>query len=98
MNAMEINGLSKTYKGKKAACVEALKNLHLTVERVEIFGFLGPNGAGKSTTINTLVGLICPTAGTATIMGIDISSHEARRHVGYLPENPAFYDYLSAEE
>jgi len=98
MNAMEISGLSKTYKGKKAARVEALKNLHLTVEQGEIFGFLGPNGAGKSTTINTLVGLICPTAGTATIMGIDISSHEARRHVGYLPENPAFYDYLSAEE
>ena len=98
MNAIEISGLSKTYKGKKAARVEAVKNLHLTVEQGEIFGFLGPNGAGKSTTIKTLVGLIGPSAGTAKIMGIDISSHESRRNVGYLPENPAFYDYLSAEE
>lgn len=75
-----------------------MKNLHLNVEQGEIFGFLGPNGAGKSTTIKTLVGLIFPTAGSARIMGVDISSHEARSQVGYLPENPAFYDYLSAEE
>jgi ABC-2 type transport system ATP-binding protein len=98
MHAIEIAGLSKTFRGKKAARVEALKDLRLIVEQGEIFGFLGPNGAGKSTTIKTLVGLISPTAGSARIMGVDISSHEARRQVGYLPENPAFYDYLSAEE
>ncbi len=98
MNAIEITNLSKTYKGKKFSTVEALKNLNLTVGQGEIFGFLGPNGAGKSTTIKALVGLIAPTAGSATVMGVDISSHEARRHVGYLPENPAFYDYLTAEE
>src|ERR1035441_4358080 len=98
MHSIEIAGLSKTFRGKKAACVEALKDLRLIVEQGEIFGFLGPNGAGKSTTIKTLVGLISPTAGSARIMGVDISSHEARRQVGYLPENPAFYDYLSAEE
>lgn len=98
MNAIEISGLSKTYKGKKGAVVEALKGLHLTVERGEIFGFLGPNGAGKSTTIKTLMGLISASGGRASLMGVDISSHQARRQVGYLPENPAFYDYLSAEE
>jgi len=98
MNAIETAGLCKTYKGKKFATVEALKNLDLTVHQGEIFGFLGPNGAGKSTTIKTLLGLISPTAGTARIMGVDIAAHEARRRVGYLPENPAFYDYLTAEE
>ncbi|MCM0083474.1 ABC transporter ATP-binding protein [Geomonas sp. Red32] len=98
MNAIEISGLSKTFKGKRFTRVEALKNLSLTVGQGEIFGFLGPNGAGKSTTIKTLMGLIEPSAGSACIMGIDISSPKARRRVGYLPENPAFYDYLSAEE
>lgn len=98
MNAIEIANLSKTYKGKKFTTVKALKNLNLTVQQGEIFGFLGPNGAGKSTTIKALVGLICPTGGSASVMGVDIVSHEARRHVGYLPENPAFYDYLTAEE
>ncbi|HJV65237.1 MAG TPA: ABC transporter ATP-binding protein [Geomonas sp.] len=98
MNALEISGLSKTFKGKRWTKVEALKNLNLTVEQGEIFGFLGPNGAGKSTTIKTLMGLIEPSAGSASIMGCDISTPKARRQVGYLPENPAFYDYLSAQE
>jgi ABC-2 type transport system ATP-binding protein len=98
MNAIEIAGLSKTFKGKRGSRVEALKDLHLSVAQGEIFGFLGPNGAGKSTTIKALMGLIRPTAGAASIMGLDISAPEARRKVGYLPENPAFYDYLSAEE
>lgn len=98
MNAIEITALCKTFKGKKFSTVVALKNLDLTVQQGEIFGFLGPNGAGKSTTIKTLLGLIRPTDGSARIMGVDIVSHEARRHVGYLPENPSFYDYLTAEE
>ena len=98
MNAIDIRGLSKTFKGKKGARVEALTGLNLSVGEGEIFGFLGPNGAGKSTTIKALMGLIAPSAGTAEIMGVGISSPEARRRVGYLPENPAFYDYLSAEE
>jgi len=63
-----------------------------------VFGFLGPNGAGKSTAIKCLMGLIKPSSGRATIMGQDISTAEARKMVGFLPENPAFYDYLSAEE
>ena len=98
MNAIEIAGLSKTFKGKKGSRVEALKDLHLNVEHGEIFGFLGPNGAGKSTTIKALMGLIHPSSGSASIMGVDVSSPKAHRMVGYLPENPSFYDYLSAEE
>jgi len=98
MNAIETAVLCKTYKGKKFTTVEALKSLDLVVPKGEIFGFLGPNGAGKSTTIKVLLGLIRPTSGSARIMGIDIHSNESRRKVGYLPENPAFYDYLTAEE
>jgi ABC-2 type transport system ATP-binding protein len=98
MVAISIHGLSKTYKGKRGAKVVALKDLGLEIEQGEIFGFLGPNGAGKSTTIKTLMGLIRPTFGSALIMGKDISSSDARRHVGFLPENPAFYEYLSAAE
>lgn len=98
MNAIEITNLTKTFKGKKGAKVEALQNLSLTIEMGEVFGFLGPNGAGKSTTIKTLMGLLRPTSGTARIMGIDATSPLARQRVGFLPENPAFYDYLTAEE
>ena len=96
--AITIENLSKTYKGKKRARVEALKGMSLTVEQGEIFGFLGPNGAGKSTTIKCLVGLIQPTSGSARIQGLPVTQVESRRSMGYLPENPAFYDYLSAEE
>jgi len=98
MSAISIHGLSKTYKGKRGSKVVALKDLGLEIEQGEIFGFLGPNGAGKSTTIKTLMGLIRPTSGSALIMGKDISSPDSRRHVGFLPENPAFYEYLSAAE
>ena len=98
MKAIEISSLSKAFKGKKGLRVEALKALSLEIAPGEVFGFLGPNGAGKSTTIKTLMGLIRPDSGEARIMGIDIKLADSRRNVGYLPENPAFYDYLSAEE
>ena len=98
MYALEIQGLSKSYKGKKFQTVEALKGLDLCIGQGEVVGFLGPNGAGKSTTIKCVMGLIRPSAGRATIMGLDATRADARRAVGYLPENPAFYDYLSAEE
>ncbi len=97
MPALEIINLSKRFKTKKGV-VEAVKPLNLTVEKGEVFGFLGPNGAGKSTTIKMLMGFLTPSSGGAKIAGCDISSAEARRHVGYLPENPNFYDYLTAEE
>lgn len=98
MNAIEIAGLRKQFTGKRMTKVDALKGLDLTIAAGEVFGFLGPNGAGKSTTIKLVMGLLRPTSGTAKIMGLDASQSESRRHVGYLPENPAFYDYLTAEE
>lgn len=98
MSAIEIKDLCKQFRGKKNARVDALKSLTLEIAEGEIFGFLGPNGAGKSTTIKTLMGLIRPTSGSARIAGHDVSSVNARKNVGYLPENPAFYDYLTAEE
>ena len=98
MYALDMQGLSKVFKGKKRQTVEALKELTLSIDQGEVFGFLGPNGAGKSTTIKCLMGLIKPTSGAASIMGEPVGSETSRRNVGYLPENPAFYDYLSAEE
>lgn len=98
MNAIEITGLCKQFKGKKRTTVDALKNLELQIETGEVFGFLGPNGAGKSTTIKLVMGLLRPSAGSSSIMGVDSALADSRRRVGFLPENPAFYDYLSAEE
>ena len=69
-----------------------------SVERGQIFGFVGPNGAGKTTTIRTLMGLIRPTGGAATILGHAIPSRAARAQVGFLPESPYFYDYLTVGE
>jgi ABC-2 type transport system ATP-binding protein len=98
MNAIEITGLTKQFTGKRMSKVNALNGLELEIAEGEVFGFLGPNGAGKSTAIKLLMGLLSPTSGKASIMGKDASLTESRRHVGYLPENPAFFDYLSAEE
>jgi len=98
MVALELQNLCKRFTGKKHQSVEALKDISLTIGQGEVFGFLGPNGAGKSTTIKCLMGLIRPTSGTASIMGEAAGSEAARARVGFLPENPAFYDYLSAEE
>lgn len=98
MNAIEITGLCKQFTGKRLTRVDALKGLDLQVAKGEVFGFLGPNGAGKSTTIKLIVGLLQPTYGSARIMGLDSGLADSRCQVGYLPENPAFYDYLSAEE
>lgn len=98
MNAIDIAGLCKQFTGKKRVSVDALKNLDLQVAAGEVFGFLGPNGAGKSTTIKLVMGLLQPTAGSARIMGVDAAQPDSRQRVGFLPENPAFYDYLSAEE
>ncbi len=98
MKAIEISNLVKTFAGKKRTLVSALQGISMDIGQGEVFGFLGPNGAGKSTTIKCLMGLIKPTAGSATIMGEPIGSVASRMNVGFLPENPAFYDYLSAEE
>jgi ABC-2 type transport system ATP-binding protein len=98
--AIEATRLSKTYHLGfiKKRRVQALNGLELTVKPGHIYGLLGPNGAGKSTTIKLLLNLIRPTAGRATIFGHAPESIEARRMVGFLPENPAPYEYLTGEE
>jgi ABC-2 type transport system ATP-binding protein len=97
---VEISDLTKDYevgflKKKK---VRALDRLSLQVRRGEIFGFLGPNGAGKTTTLKLLMRLIYPTSGAARILGHSIDDVATRSRIGYLPENPYFYDYLTGRE
>jgi ABC-2 type transport system ATP-binding protein len=98
MSAFEIRGLCKSYKGKKGKRVEALKDLNLEIFQGEVFGFLGPNGAGKSTTIKTILGQLKPDCGIVNIFGVPVNRYTSRLKVGYLPENPAFYDFLTARE
>ena len=97
---IEINELTKDYEVGffKKRQVRALDHLNLEVRRGEIFGFLGPNGAGKTTTLKLLMRLIYPTEGTARILGQPIEDVATRLRIGYLPENPYFYDYLSGRE
>lgn len=97
---VEINNLTKDYEVGfwRKRKVRALDDLSLTVSRGEIFGFLGANGAGKTTTLKLLMGLIFPTSGRAHILGHDIADVSMHHQIGYLPENPYFYDYLTARE
>jgi len=99
-NIIEIENLSKDYEVGffKKRKVRALDDLSLTVNRGQIFGFLGGNGAGKTTTIKILMGLLYPTSGTARILDKDISDVSMHQRIGYCPENPYFYDYLTASE
>ncbi|MBT0653014.1 ABC transporter ATP-binding protein [Geomobilimonas luticola] len=98
MHALEIVTLSKRYLGKRLKRVDALQDLSLEVRTGEVFGFLGPNGAGKSTTIKTVMGQIKPTAGHASIFGRPATESSSRLRVGYLPENPSFYEFLTGRE
>ncbi|HEX7287010.1 MAG TPA: ABC transporter ATP-binding protein [Candidatus Angelobacter sp.] len=100
MLAIQIQGLSKAYPVGfwKKQLRPALTGLDLSVECGETFGFLGPNGAGKTTTLKLLMGIIFPTSGSAQILGKDINDPEIKRKIGFLPEQPYFYDYLSAPE
>jgi ABC-2 type transport system ATP-binding protein len=90
--ALEINNLTKTFKGFKA-----VDNVTFSVKKGEIFGFLGPNGAGKTTTIKAILGLIHPDNGKIIINGYDIKQNEieAKRSIGYLPERVSFYENLN---
>jgi ABC-2 type transport system ATP-binding protein len=94
-NVIQTINLSKSYK-----TLDALKALDLSVQKNSIFGFLGPNGAGKTTTIKLLLGLTRPTQGGGTVFGHDIidESVAIRRRVGYLPQDPRFYEYMTARE
>ena len=100
MDDIVTENLTKTYAsgwpGRPAFV--ALDGLSLTVRRGEIFGFLGPNGAGKTTTLKILMGLVRATSGTALLLGQPAGDVETRRRIGFLPESPYFYDYLTAEE
>src|SRR5437868_1646196 len=100
MPAIEITSLTKDYDVGfwRKRKVRALDGLSLDVERGQIFGFLGANGAGKTTTLKLLMRLIFPTSGTARILGHDIGDVSMHARIGYLPENPYFYDYLTARE
>jgi len=98
MAVISFHKISKDYKTGFRKKKAALRDFSLNIVEGEVFGFLGPNGAGKSTAIKILLNLIFPTAGKAEIMGRDAGEKEIRRSVGYLPENPYFYDYLNPVE
>lgn len=96
---LETQGLSKTFVfGLRRRRVEAVRDLTLKVLPGEVFGFVGPNGAGKTTTIKMLMGLIFPSSGTCRVLGRPVPHLEAQRRLGFLPENPYFYDYLTGAE
>jgi ABC-2 type transport system ATP-binding protein len=98
--AIQIEELTKDYAVGfwRKRRYRALDRLSLQIEPGEVFGFLGPNGAGKTTTLKLLMQLIFPTSGRAEILGRPVGDLRTRHRIGYLPENPAFYDYLTAEE
>ncbi len=95
MPVISISGLTKTYKG-----VKALSSLDLKVPGNSIFGFLGPNGAGKTTTIKLILGLTRPTSGNCSVFGMDVTKDgtEVRRRIGYLAQDPRFYEYMTARK
>lgn len=97
--ALEVRGLVKDFAvGLRGVKLRAVDHLNLRVEAGQVFGLLGPNGSGKSTTIKLILGLLEPTAGDCAVFGVSSARVEARRDVGYLPESPHFYRYLSGRE
>ena len=99
MNALEIRDLSKSFRSNflyKKTMV--LKNVNVTVKKGTIYGFLGPNGAGKTTTIKCILGLINPDGGTIKLSGKESGKVADRSSIGFLPESPYYYDYLTANE
>jgi ABC-2 type transport system ATP-binding protein len=100
MSALSTRDLTKDYPVGfwRKRPYRALDRLTLDVEAGEVFGFLGPNGAGKTTTLKLLMQLVFPTSGGAEILGRPLGDLSVKRRLGYLPENPYFYDYLTAEE
>ena len=98
-NILEIKNLKKTYRSNfLIRSFPALKGIDLQVERGGIYGFLGPNGSGKTTTIKCIFNLIRPDSGTILVDGQPTGDHRLHRKIGYLPENPYFYDYLTTSE
>jgi len=96
---IKTEALCKTFlTGFRRQKINALQGLNLEIEKGEIFGFLGPNGAGKTTTIKILAGLIKPSSGKAFVLGKPAGEVGSRARIGFLPEQPYFYDYLSGRE
>jgi ABC-2 type transport system ATP-binding protein len=96
---LRADDLAKTFRlGMLRRRVEAVQGISFTVRRGEIFGFLGPNGAGKTTTLKMMMGLVFPSRGRAEVFGLPAGSRGAKRRLGYLPETPYFYEYLTPEE
>ena len=98
MSAIVTKKLSKIYRELGKASKKSLDDLDLTIEENEVYGFLGRNGAGKTTTIKILCSLLKPTSGEAFVFGKNVRTPEARRLIGYLPEQPYFYEYLTPQE
>lgn len=98
MLPVKTSKLTKIYKAKKGRRIEALVDLDLEISPGEVIGYLGPNGAGKSTTIKALLGQVRPSSGSAELFGLPACDSASRQKVGYLPENPSFYDSLTACE
>ena len=100
MSTIEIRSLEKVYSVGfwRRRPKRALHPLTLNIEDGEIFGFLGPNGAGKTTTLKMLMGLVFPTGGSARVLGMDVNDPRVKAQIGFLPEQPYFYDYLTARE
>ena len=99
MKPLRIEGLTKEYRiGLSRRSVMALDHLDLEIEEGEVFGFLGHNGAGKTTAIKLLMGFVYPTAGEAWILDRSIHDVGVKQYIGFLPESPFFYEYLTAEE
>jgi ABC-2 type transport system ATP-binding protein len=96
--ALALSGVAKVFRTSWGRRVLALTRVSLEVRRGEIYGLLGPNGAGKSTTLKILLGFMKPSSGTGSVLDRPLGSVESRRRTGFLPENPYFYDYLTATE
>jgi len=96
---VRVDGIVKDFRpGLGIRPKRVLHGVSFAVREGEIYGFVGPNGAGKTTTLKVLMGLIRPTAGTARILGHDVTDSAFREHIGFLPENPYFYTFLTARE
>jgi ABC-2 type transport system ATP-binding protein len=96
---LRADKLAKTFRlGFLRKRIQAVREVSFEIHRGEVFGFLGPNGAGKTTTLKMLMGLIFPSAGKAEVLGLPVPTLAAKKRLGYLPETPYFYDYLTPEE
>jgi len=98
MKALEIRGLEVTFRAGRRPPVHAVRGVDLSVEENEVVGFLGPNGAGKTTVIHVLLGFIEPSRGEAMVFGMDVRRSIARQRIGYLPEHPQLYRFLTGRE